>query len=195
MKNLWKMLVALVLLSGCSATRTTAPSRTTPPAKAASSDQFLRSSVRLTRQVPAVSINTGTVRPSELLSFARRQLGVPYVFGGMDRKRGFDCSGFISYVFGHFNIQVPRVSYMFTNAGVDIPIEFSKPGDIILFTGSDARSGVVGHMGIITRNDRGNVEFIHASTSSGVVISGMNSYFIPRYVRVNRVFIPPTRRS
>lgn len=106
----------------------------------------------------------------------------------MVKEKGFDCSGFVDYVFNHFNISVPRVSSDFTNAGEQVAIEDSKPGDIILFTGSDAKSGVVGHIGIITENDHGDVKFIHASESSGVIISGMNSYFIPRFVKVNRVF-------
>lgn len=197
MKNyLWLYATTLLFLCSCSATRRAAPPRNLPPpAIGEGSAGYIRSTVILKRSVPEVVINTGKVKPFELLAFARQQLGVPYVYGGVDSKKGFDCSGFINYVFGHFSIHVPRVSYMFTNAGVDIPIEFSKPGDIILFTGSDAASGIVGHMGIITRNEQGNVEFIHASTSNGVMISGMNSYFIPRYVRVNRIFIPSVSRS
>lgn len=152
--------------------------------------KLVTSTVVIKKSVPEVEINTRNVKISDLIAFARLQLGVPYLYGGMDRKKGFDCSGFINYVFHHFNISVPRITYQFTNAGVNIPIEFSKPGDLILFTGSDAKSGVVGHMGIITENDQGGIKFIHASSSKGVIISGMNSYFIPRYVKVNRVFIP-----
>ena len=76
----------------------------------------------------------------------------------------------------------------FTNAGKEVLLKESLPGDLILFTGSDAKSGEVGHMGIITENKNGWISFIHASSSSGVMISGMNSYFIPRYVKTNRVF-------
>jgi hypothetical protein len=43
-------------------------------------------------------------------------------------------------------------------------------------------------MGIVTSNKNGDVEFIHASSSRGVMISGMNSYFVPRFVKVNRIF-------
>ena len=135
-------------------------------------------------------INTGSVIPDSLVAFGKSLVGAPYLYASSDPAKGFDCSGFINYVFNHFNIWVPRVSADFTNAGINIPIEFSKPGDIILFTGSDAKSGIVGHMGIITENNNGNVKFIHASESRGVMISGMNSYFLPRFVKVNRVFDP-----
>jgi cell wall-associated NlpC family hydrolase len=108
----------------------------------------------------------------------------------MVKENGFDCSGFINYVFNHFKISVPRVSKDFTNAGQAVSTLESKRGDIILFTGSDPNSGVVGHMGIITRNDRGVLQFIHAASGKGggVMISTMNSYFMPRFVKVIRIF-------
>ena len=101
----------------------------------------------------------------------------------------------MNYVFNHFNIPVPRVTTDFTNAGEEVPLKESKPGDIILFTGSDAKSRIVGHVGIITENNNGDVKFIHASTSRGVMISGMNSYFLPRFIKVNRVFPEQTKQS
>ncbi len=155
--------------------------------------QPITSTVVIKKSVPELDINTKKISAADIIAFAKLQLGIPYLYGGTDRKKGFDCSGFINYVFNHFGISVPRISYQFTNAGVNIPIEYSKPGDLILFTGSNARSGIVGHMGIITENNKGDVKFIHASTSSGIIISGMSSYFILRFVKVNRVFIPLTR--
>lgn len=198
MKNyLWIFFIPVIILLGCSSSGKSKKGSgvaATKITRKAPHTEYLRSTVALKKAVPGVEINTKNVSPDKIVSFALMQLGVPYAFGSVDKRKGFDCSGFINYVFNHFKINVPRVSYMFTNAGVDIPIEFSKPGDLILFTGSDAKSGIVGHMGIITKNDQGNVEFIHASSSRGVMISGMNSYFVPRYVRVNRIFIPAFRR-
>ncbi len=138
--------------------------------------------------MPERNIDTRNVSANEVVKFAKTLIGIKYKYGSMDIQKGFDCSGFINYVFDHFHISVPRTSSDFTNAGVDIPIDYSKPGDLILFTGSNEKSGVVGHMGIITKNNNGDVEFIHASGSRGVMISGMNSYFIPRFVKVNRIF-------
>jgi cell wall-associated NlpC family hydrolase len=138
--------------------------------------------------VPARVINTKNISADEVVSFAETLIGTKYTYGSSVKEKGFDCSGFINYVFNHFKIPVPRISSDFTNAGKEIPITDSRRGDIILFTGSDAKSGVVGHMGIITQNEKGNIEFIHAATSRGVMISGMNSYFVPRFVKVNRIF-------
>lgn len=178
-------LLLLVMLYSCSVSKKSstvrAPSSNSSP---------IRSEVVIKKSVPEVDINTKKISAGDIIAFAKLQLGIPYLYGGTDRKKGFDCSGFINYVFNHFGISVPRISYQFTNAGVNLPIEFCKPGDLILFTGSNPKSGIVGHMGIITENNKGDVKFIHASTSRGVIISGMNSYFITRFVKVNRVFIP-----
>ena len=115
-----------VLLISCTATKKT----TRPPITATTSSPStpIRSRVILKKDIKPVDINTKNVNPVDLVAFAKLQLGVPYLWGGMDKKKGFDCSGFISYVFSNFNIPVPRVTYQFTNAGVDIPLEFSKQG-------------------------------------------------------------------
>lgn len=182
MKNLllFVFVVSVFILSGCNASR-----KINKPVTGGSE---IRSVVVIKKNVPAHTIDTKNVSPSDLVNFAETLIGVKYKYGGESVQNGFDCSGFVNYVFSHFNISVPRVSFDFTNAGEEVPIEKSKPGDIILFTGSNAKSGVVGHIGIITENENGDVKFIHASESKGVIISGMNSYFIPRFVKVNRVF-------
>ena len=171
----------VLLFSSCSSSR-----KTTRPQ--VNDNSTLRSTVVIKNKVPVKIINTKNVSANELVKFAETLKGIRYKYGSMKKENGFDCSGFISYVFTHFKIPVPRTSVDFTNAGKEVLPEFSRRGDIILFTGSNAKSGVVGHMGIITQNKNGDIQFIHASESRGVMISGMNSYFLPRFVKVNRVF-------
>ncbi|MGN6533752.1 MAG: NlpC/P60 family protein [Ginsengibacter sp.] len=174
-------IISVMILTGCSTSR-----RTSKPETTNSAD--IKSDVIIKNKVPERTINTKNVSATDVVDFAETLIGIKYKYGSLNKEKGFDCSGFINYVFNHFNISVPRVSKDFTNAGTEIPIKNSKPGDLILFTGSDAKSGVVGHLGIITENKNGDLKFIHASESRGVIISGMNSYFIPRFVKVNRVF-------
>lgn len=174
--------ISVIILTGCSASRRARTSETT------SNSTDIESKVIIKNKVAPRVINTRNVSPEELVNFAETLIGVKYKYGSMSKENGFDCSGFINYVFNHFKISVPRMTVDFTNAGKEIAAKFSRPGDLILFTGSDPQSGVVGHMGIITENKNGEIKFIHASTSRGVMISGMNSYFLPRFVKVNRVF-------
>lgn len=182
MPRLLLIFIVAILLYGCSSSRKSAATAGETKVR------DIRSTVSLKKKVPPRQINTRDVTASEVVNFSRTLIGVKYLYGSADVKKGFDCSGFIYYVFNHFGIAVPRTSADFTNAGTEVPVSKSLPGDLILFTGSNAKSGVVGHMGIITENRNGYIRFIHASESRGVMISGMNSYFVPRFVKVNRIF-------
>ncbi len=175
-------IISILILSSCNSTKKVFTTREE------ANSSTIKSTVIIKKKVPARTISTKKVSADELVDFAETLIGVKYKYGSVVKEKGFDCSGFINYVFNRFKIQVPRVSYEFTNAGKEISIRDSKRGDLILFTGSDPKSGVVGHMGIITENTKGELKFIHAAESGGVMISGMNSYFVPRFVKVNRVF-------
>jgi cell wall-associated NlpC family hydrolase len=124
-------------------------------------------------------INTASTIPDSLVAFGKSLVGTPYLYASSDPKNGFDCSGFITYVFNHFGIAVPRSSVDFTNVGIEIPKEFASPGDLILFTGIDSTIGIVGHMGIVESNERGNLLFLHSTSGKayGVVISPLNGYY------------------
>lgn len=173
--------ISIFMLTSCSSSRKAAKAETTD-------EGDIHSTVVIKKDVPPREINTGNVPAAEVVAFSQTLIGIKYTYGSAVKEKGFDCSGFIDYVFNHFDISAPRSSVDFTNVGEEVSIKDCKPGDLILFTGSDAKSGVVGHLGIITENKNGDLKFIHASTSRGVMISGMNSYFIPRFVKVNRIF-------
>lgn len=135
-------------------------------------------------------IQTGQTTPEELLSFAKSLTGIPYKYGSIDPSLGFDCSGFITYVFNHFNIAVPRSSVDFTNVEKQVSLAEAKPGDLILFTGTDSNIRVVGHMGIITSNINNTCEFIHSTSgkANGVTITPLNKYYMGRFVKIIRIF-------
>lgn len=144
----------------------------------------------LTPLVNGKAIDTKNVSPTELLAFARTQIGVPYLYASTDPAKGFDCSGFITYVFNHFNIAVPRSSVDFTNYGNEVSIAQSQPGDLILFTGTDSTDRTVGHMGIVEHPASDTLRFIHSSSgkANGVVITELGDYYKSRFVKVIRIF-------
>lgn len=148
------------------------------------------SRINIKEKVPAVKINTENITADELISYAESLEGTKYKYGGTSEETGFDCSGFVWYVFNHFNVKVPRTSVQFTNAGKEVKVTESKRGDIILFTGSDEKSGKVGHMGFITANENNKITFLHAASGGGrgVMKSQMSQYFLERFVKVNRIF-------
>jgi cell wall-associated NlpC family hydrolase len=131
-----------------------------------------------------------TVQPDSLVAFAKTLVGIPYLYASTDPLKGFDCSGFITYVFNHFNLAVPRSSIDFTNMGREIVIEKARPGDLILFTGTDISDLIVGHMGIVESVKDDTLRFIHSTSgkAKGVVISPLGDYYKKRFVKVIRVF-------
>lgn len=136
-------------------------------------------------------VKTGDTNPNELVRFAETLIGTPYVYASSDPKVGFDCSGFITYVFGHFNIAVPRSSVDFTNVGKTVSVTEARPGDLILFTGTDPREKNVGHMGIVVTNDGNGLRFIHSTSGKAmsVTITPLNAQYMERFVKVCRVFV------
>ncbi|HEU4472586.1 MAG TPA: C40 family peptidase [Flavisolibacter sp.] len=136
------------------------------------------------------TIDTRGVPPGEVVGFARTLLGVPYKYASADPKSGFDCSGFITYVFGHFGIIVPRSSIDFTEVGKEVAAEAALPGDLVLFTGTDSTERFVGHMGLVVSNSDGKLEFIHSTSGKayGVTITPLNDYYRGRYMKTVRIF-------
>jgi len=96
-----------------------------------------------------------------IVSFGMKLLGTPYITGASSRN-GFDCSGFVYFVFQHFNIQVPRSSSQFKSFGKEIPIDSVRKGDILVFR-SPTRMAL-GHVGIVTNPKGKDSDFIHASS-------------------------------
>jgi cell wall-associated NlpC family hydrolase len=135
-------------------------------------------------------INTRNVRPEAIVNFAYTLKGVPYKYTSTNPAEGFDCSGFITYVFNHFKIEVPRSSVDFTNVGKEVTTQDARAGDLILFTGTDSSIRIVGHMGIVTQNNNGELEFIHSTSGKayGVTTTPLNGYYKGRFVKITRVF-------
>ncbi|MBX7226727.1 MAG: C40 family peptidase [Chitinophagales bacterium] len=118
--------------------------------------------------------------------YAREFLGTPYKYATQNPKEGFDCSGFVNYVFTHFNYKVPRISRMFDGIGPEVAEKNAQTGDIILFTGTKANDPTIGHIGIIIENNEHGIFFIHASSGKnmGVIISPLEGYYRKRFVKI-----------
>ncbi len=136
-----------------------------------------------------VNINDKVNRDS-LVLFAKSLLGTSYLYGSTDPAKGFDCSGFITYVFNHFKIVVPRSSYEFANIGVKGSLNTCRPGDVILFTGTDPLERTIGHIGIVCEMVNGTPSFIHSTSGKayGVAITSMdNKFYQERFISVNDI--------
>ncbi len=97
-----------------------------------------------------------------IVNYGMQLLNTPYVAAGCS-KDGFDCSGFVYFVYQHYKIKVPRSSIEFENFGKEIPIEKVKKGDILVF--SSPTQNVIGHIGIVVNPKGMESDFIHSSSS------------------------------
>ncbi|MDE6396428.1 MAG: C40 family peptidase [Muribaculaceae bacterium] len=123
---------------------------------------------------------------SQIIEYASKHVGRPYRYGSGGPK-AFDCSGFTSYIFKNFGVDLTRSSRTQYNQGEKIANEDIKPGDLLFFKGRSNNS--VGHVGLaVDVDDNGNVKFIHAATSKGVIYSTLEEdYYAKRYIGARRV--------
>ncbi|SEK17638.1 Cell wall-associated hydrolase, NlpC family [Parapedobacter koreensis] len=125
----------------------------------------------------------------DLISFAKKLLGVKYKYGEANPSRGFDCSGFVHYVFGRFGITLPRSSSAIGKTGQNVPLSDAKAGDIILFTGTNPARRTIGHVGIVLSNNDKALRFIHASSgkAKAVTETALEGSYKNRFMKVIRV--------
>ena len=125
-------------------------------------------------------------KAASILSDAEKYLGAPYRAGGMTYS-GFDCSGFVNTVFAENNIKLTRRSADQAKEGVGINIENVKHGDLLFFATAGGKR--VSHVGIVhTITNDGEIKFIHASTSKGVIISSLEeAYWDKAFLFARRV--------
>ncbi len=115
-----------------------------------------------------------SITADSIIKFSKKQIGIKYSYANCSPNKGFDCSGFVFYVFNHFNINVPRASMDYEKMGRVISSDSAMPGDIIVFTGTDSKNRHPGHVGIILSRPGRELSFIHSSSSKkapGVKIS------------------------
>ena len=130
------------------------------------------------------------INRDSIVTYSQSFLGTPYVWGGTS-PNGFDCSGFLYYVYKHFGVKVSRASSGYESYSEKVDLKKAKPADIMLFTGTDISKKKIGHVGMVLRNENGVIDFIHASSSKkhfGVTITRYNnSGYLKRFLRVINV--------
>ena len=130
-----------------------------------------------------VKIGTSNALADQIVATAKEYLGTPYVWGGTSPK-GFDCSGFVYYVYQQYGYQLQRrASLQYANNGVSVSKSQLQPGDLVFFSDS---VDPIGHVGIYI----GNGNFIHASSGKGCVcITALegSSYYVNHYAGAKRI--------
>ena len=121
------------------------------------------------------------VNSTQVVSNANKLMGIKYVYGGTTTK-GFDCSGFIGYVYKKVGVALPRTSAGMYATGTSVKKSNLMTGDLVFF---NTLGKGVSHAGIYI----GNGKFIHSRSSKGVSVSSINDpyYWGSKYVGAKRV--------
>ncbi|WP_179351427.1 C40 family peptidase [Winogradskyella vidalii] len=140
-------------------------------------------------QTHTVKVNT-TAKPtkeaSSIVKYAQTFDGTRYKYGGTTKK-GMDCSGLIYTSFKKHNVSLPRTTSGLQGTGDWIDVKEVNVGDLVFFA-TRKNSRKVNHVGIVSSVRTGNVEFIHASTSRGVMTSSLaERYWYFAFVQARRV--------
>lgn len=123
----------------------------------------------------------------QLVKFSKTLLGTEYVYGGTTPK-GFDCSGFVQYVFKHFDISLERVAASQSTQGSRVSSQDLSAGDLVFFD-TDGGHSSISHVGIYI----GGGQFIHAASGSStrkVIISDITSgYYANNFMKARRIIV------
>ncbi len=120
----------------------------------------------------------------KLLDYAKYFKGGKYVWGGTSPK-GFDCSGYVQYLYKKHNVNLPRTAWAQSKKGLSVDKDNLQKGDLLFFLTDRKRGIPVTHVGIYI----GNGEFIHAaSKKKGIIISPIyHGYYAKKFVSAKRV--------
>ena len=112
---------------------------------------------------------------ASIIDYAKTFRGTKYKYGGTTKK-GMDCSGLIYATFKKHGISMPRTTKDLSVNGNWVDLKKVKEGDLLFFA-TKKNSRKTNHVGIVTRTNKGDVSFIHSSSSKGVMISQLSQKF------------------
>ncbi|MFI0430814.1 C40 family peptidase [Mariniflexile sp. HMF6888] len=122
----------------------------------------------------------------DIIDYARQFSGVKYKFGGATRD-GMDCSGLVFESFRAFDIILPRISRDMAKQGEKISLKNTQEGDLLFFRTMNRRNDI-SHVGLVVTTENGDIEFIHSTTSAGVIVSKLSeSYWDKAFVEARRI--------
>jgi cell wall-associated NlpC family hydrolase len=129
----------------------------------------------------------GKGEAGKIIDYAYQFTGSPYQYGG-NTPKGFDCSGFVQYVFKEFGYSLSRSTVDQSFEGKEVKRKDLKPGDLVFFKGRNAQKSKTGHVGIVVETYADDsFKFIHASSRGVVDDFSESSYWKLRYLRARRI--------
>lgn len=139
----------------------------------------------ISKKTSTTTSSTST-KAEKIASYAKTYEGVKYQYGGTT-QRGMDCSGLIFVAFRNENVVLPRVSRDMAKRGKEIRLKEVKIGDLLFFK-TKRKQGKINHVGLVVNVNNSSIEFIHSTTSRGVITSLLSeNYWRNAFVKARRV--------
>ncbi|HXJ98432.1 MAG TPA: C40 family peptidase [Gelidibacter sp.] len=202
MKKIALLLLLTITFSSCKSSMETMTSTSKTASRLGSkksTDKFANNKIEsLNSELTAVSLtpthlNIISETPKIINTAADRIVDYAFAFDGVKYKRGgttkdgMDCSGLVVTTFDSENIALPRVSRDIARTGSSIDLKQVTKGDLLFFA-TRKNSRTISHVGIVTTVRDGFVEFIHASTTNGVIVSSMTEkYWHSAFIQARRI--------
>ena len=176
MRNIVLILAVLISVSSCKSTRSN--NIITKKKKTGTSSRVIDGKTKSEGNIKSIA--------SAIINNANSYHGVKYKYGGVTKK-GMDCSGLIYVAFKEEDFLLPRVSRDMAKKGYRIKLMEVKKGDLLFFQTNKSRK-VINHVGLVTESKNGNINFIHATTSNGVITSSFSeNYWNSSFIEARRI--------
>ncbi len=191
MKKLLLILSILAAFSSCKSSKKTTKQRTVVVTRTHKNVNEINK-----KNGPAVNTNTNistssvktsrATMASGIIDYAKQFDGVRYKYGGTT-KAGMDCSGLVFTAFKAHDISLPRSSRDMAKEGISVSLENVVEGDLLFFK-TNGRNNSINHVGLVVTSRTGFIEFIHATTQRGVLISSLaERYWNNSFVEARRM--------
>ena len=107
---------------------------------------------------------------TDIINHAKTYVGTRYRYASTDPHRGFDCSGFSSFILSKYGFSIPHGSTNQAVLGSKVSLADAKVGDLVFF----GRKKRINHVALIVKNNKGNITIVHSTNSRGVVVENIN---------------------
>ncbi len=184
-----RVLLILLVVTNLSNCKSSKRSKTRKSTKIITKKRETRTSSDKNATITTVPVNKGSstkYKADFIIDYAKQFEGVRYKWGGTT-KSGMDCSGLVYESFKTHDILLPRISRDMAKKGTRIKLNKVFKGDLLFFKTGNRRNSI-NHVGLVVDIRDNDIKFIHATTSKGVIISGLNeAYWLKAFHEARRI--------
>ncbi len=107
---------------------------------------------------------------TNVIGWAQNYVGTKYRYASTNPRKGFDCSGFTSYIMSEYGVRISPGSTTQATQGRKVSLENAQPGDLVFF----GRKKRINHVALIVSNNNGSLTVVHSTNTRGVVVENVN---------------------